>query len=294
MTSTHTAEIPLPLLPPAARKVHLFPRLASGSLLSIGQLCDFGCEAFFDATTMRVMLDGTLICSGTRSDSTQRLWQVDTIAPVSTITPSSSPSVNLKSTKPIIRSTASLKLNPPFEPKSGPIDVSVFTNAANAANAMIPTATSQARVAFMNASLFSPCASTLIKAIEAGRLTGFPWLTVELVRRHLPQSEATVRGHLDQQRKNLNSTQPKIPCKVPTEKPMSLPSSPTGESGEYDDLNPEPDEAFPLKSHHVFVACADVTGKVFSDQTGKFKLHSCRDHEEQVRARNLGCLQARS
>ena len=37
MKSTHTAQLSLPFLPPEACKAHIFPCLASGSLISIGQ-----------------------------------------------------------------------------------------------------------------------------------------------------------------------------------------------------------------------------------------------------------------
>lgn len=97
-------------------------------------------------------------------------------------------------------------------------------------------------------------------------MTGFPWLTTELVRRHLPLSEATVKGHLDQQRKNLNSTQPKITSELPP------PSPDTTSESEYqmDDMNPQPEQPSMLKSHFLYAACAEVTGMVFSDQTGRF------------------------
>ena len=38
MRSTHTEQLSLPFLPPEACKAHVFPCLASGSLISIGQL----------------------------------------------------------------------------------------------------------------------------------------------------------------------------------------------------------------------------------------------------------------
>ena len=44
--STHIAEFNFEDFSPHQR-VHVFPSLAFGSLLSIGQLCDFGCHAIF-------------------------------------------------------------------------------------------------------------------------------------------------------------------------------------------------------------------------------------------------------
>ena len=73
MKSTHTAQLSLPFLPPEACKAHIFPCLASGSLISIGQLCDYGCTATFTTTTVVVSLGENQVCSGTRSHATQNL-----------------------------------------------------------------------------------------------------------------------------------------------------------------------------------------------------------------------------
>ena len=54
MISTHVANLDIPALPPEAQHVHIVPALASNSLISIGQLCDAGCAASFDATTIKV------------------------------------------------------------------------------------------------------------------------------------------------------------------------------------------------------------------------------------------------
>ena len=47
ITSTHTANLNLPHLPDPTKSVHLFPPLATGSLISVGQLCDHGYTATF-------------------------------------------------------------------------------------------------------------------------------------------------------------------------------------------------------------------------------------------------------
>ena len=192
MKSTNTAQLYLPFLLPEACKVHIFPCLALGSLISIGQLCDYGCTATFTTTTVVVSLGENQVCSGTRSHATQNLWCLDTVqssqAPVTPI---------------------------------GNIN-GIASN--NAANSMVPTTTSRERVAFVHVSCFSPSPSTLIAAIDAGRMTGFPWLTSERIRRHLPLSTAMVKGHLDQQQENLRSTQPKPALEMPTkDSPETLP-----------------------------------------------------------------------
>jgi hypothetical protein len=72
MTSTHEGDIHIPGLPPEAGKAHLFKELAqgSGSLVSLGQLCDHGCTALFDATIVRVFHDDQCIITGYRTQQT--------------------------------------------------------------------------------------------------------------------------------------------------------------------------------------------------------------------------------
>ena len=60
MSSTHIAELHLPQLPKKARTVHLFPALNNTSLLSIGKLCDAGCQATFTADAVTISLTPVL------------------------------------------------------------------------------------------------------------------------------------------------------------------------------------------------------------------------------------------
>jgi hypothetical protein len=65
----------------------------------------------------------------------------------------------------------------------------------------------------------SPVPSTFVKAIKAGIFTTWPTLTPEHVTKYLEKSEATVKGHLNQTRKNVRSTKPKQKPKTQEEKP---------------------------------------------------------------------------
>jgi len=67
LTSTHTADLTYPNLPPSAKSSHLFRQLASGSLLSIGQLCDADCQAYFDASRMIILYNNKIVLTGTRT-----------------------------------------------------------------------------------------------------------------------------------------------------------------------------------------------------------------------------------
>ena len=174
--STHTAELDLPSLPPAARQVHLFPTL-TGSLLSIGVLCDCGLTATYRASIVTITDDsGAILLTGHRS-STTRLWMV-----------------NLDKTAP-----------PPHSPKSPPAAVT-----HSAAAMMLATRTHAQVVAWYHAALGSPSVSTMIVAIEKA-FVSFPGLTSSMVRKCAPTPIATAKGHLDQTRAGLRSTRREEP-----------------------------------------------------------------------------------
>ena len=80
MYSTHEAELDFPALPPAARHVHIVPDLKNHTLISIGQLCDAGCDVIFDATTVTVRYQNHIALTGTRNQDT-RLWQLRAPSP---------------------------------------------------------------------------------------------------------------------------------------------------------------------------------------------------------------------
>jgi hypothetical protein len=56
ITSTHTCNRRIPNIPFSAGKSHVFPHLASHSLLSITQLCAHGCKAIFTNTAVTITL----------------------------------------------------------------------------------------------------------------------------------------------------------------------------------------------------------------------------------------------
>ena len=59
---------------------------------------------------------------------------------------------------------------------------------------------------FLHAACFSPVPSTFIKAIKNNHFSTWPGLTSELITKHLPMSIATAKGHLNQERQNIQST----------------------------------------------------------------------------------------
>jgi hypothetical protein len=62
---------------------------------------------------------------------------------------------------------------------------------------------------YLHASAGSTVKSTLIKATEAGNFTTWPNLAAHHVKQYMEKSESTIKGHMNQQRKNVKSTTPK-------------------------------------------------------------------------------------
>jgi hypothetical protein len=74
--STHTGMLPIQGLPPEAITAHLFKELGDTCLISMGQLCDYGCEAHFTETTVEITFQGKVILRGTRDDESRGLWML--------------------------------------------------------------------------------------------------------------------------------------------------------------------------------------------------------------------------
>ncbi len=74
--STHTGALPITGLPPEALTAHLFKELGDTCLISMGQLCDHGCEAHFTALTVEITYQGKVILRGTRDDESRGLWML--------------------------------------------------------------------------------------------------------------------------------------------------------------------------------------------------------------------------
>jgi hypothetical protein len=74
--SSHTCDLLLADLPPLTRKAHILPGLVHNSLISVGQLCDNGCNVTFTQEQVTVSRDGTCVMYGSQ-DPRSRLWRVD-------------------------------------------------------------------------------------------------------------------------------------------------------------------------------------------------------------------------
>ena len=83
------------------------------------------------------------------------------------------------------------------------------------ANALFTPKTQQQLVHWLHAATFSPSPSTFLDAIQCNFFATWPGLTPDIVQRYLTLSDATVKGHLDQQRqrkrKHPSPEEPPIP-----------------------------------------------------------------------------------
>ena len=59
---------------------------------------------------------------------------------------------------------------------------------------------------YLHAACFSPTTHTFLKAIKNNHFVGWPGLTLDLIKKHLPLTPATVKGHLKQETQGIQST----------------------------------------------------------------------------------------
>lgn len=226
MQNTHEGYLNVPYLPTEACKAYLFEDMQS-SLISIGQLCDSGCIAIFDKKQVSILMDNRIILQGKRDKATG-LWHVN-------ITPTE------------------------HAPLQGP---NILQHAAMSA---IAAETVGERIAFLHACAGAPALSTFKDAITAGFYTTWPELTARRIDKYIDTPEPTIKGHLDQERKNLKSTKPKAKAKAET-------------PYRYDGDDETKEDSFPRiaeeRCNQVYFSCAPITGQVYSDQPGQFLCNS--------------------
>ena len=156
-----------------AKVGHIFNELESGSLISLGQLCDDDCVALFTKYDVKVYKEGKVIIIGKRN-TTNGLWNVP-LAPKESARPATP------------------------EPPHG-------KRRHTANSALRDIKTKQDLSGYHHASNFSPTPSTFLRAIRNNHYHSWPGLTVSLVTKHLEKSLATSKGHLRMQQKNVQST----------------------------------------------------------------------------------------
>jgi hypothetical protein len=137
------------------------------SLISVTKLCNAGCEVIFNKNECVVKHKGNEVTRGTKNTS-NGLWYI--------------PLANDANAKP-----SAIDNDPTI-------------------NSVYHTSTLAETIQYLHQCLFSPTIDTLCKAIDNNQLIGFPHLTSPLVRKYLPDSEATAKGHMNRTRRGLRST----------------------------------------------------------------------------------------
>jgi hypothetical protein len=102
--------------------------------------------------------------------------------------------------------------------------------------------------------------STFINDTEAGNFVTWPTLTAQHVRKYLEKSEETLKGHLNQTRKNVRSTLPKKKVTTPDE-----------------EVEYEPH--ITKCTNVVYAATHELEGSTYTDLTGRFPTTSSRGYK---------------
>ena len=128
------------------------------------------------------------------------------------------------------------------------------------ANSVDDLPSTQEAIKWMHAVRGYPVKSTWLKAVKVEHYIGWPLLTEQNVNKYYPGTTKTPTGHMNQTRKNVQSTKPKPttweqPSQSPLEEPNTL-------------------QLMGKKVQDIFAWVYDVCETVFSDQTGRFPTRS--------------------
>ena len=117
-------------------------------------------------------------------------------------------------------------------------------------------------VDYHHASCWSPNQSRWGKEISKNFFTSCPGLSLDLVHKNLSEKQWTIIWHLQQPRKGLRSTQEKV-----------IHSEPDPELDQFSTSTQSED------SNLVFFKTVDLSGKIYTDQTGRFLVTSSKGNK---------------
>ena len=314
ISSNEQGLLPLsPLLSKKAQQTMILPELKSSNLISIGQLCDDGCDIIIDKDQLVVSKNNNIILKGHRN-TRDGLWDI----PIqkANITTNCCLKPPTHSGLYQNRSPKSNKINTITSSKQRRVNIPTHlnnlgtlaednyfnniieeqqmlneqaSNTVQKANVIIRKKQTHADlVTYLHACCFSPVKSTFRTAIKKGFLKTWPELTTQLVDKHLDASPATIKGHMTQEKSNLQSTKARvIKNKHPIEdlcdrtKNMSINNTKNHIISPIDnDFHPSSDIPN-KKTNEVICAVIDRTDMSvgFIDQCGRFPQRSSRGNE---------------
>ena len=260
MLHSHSGDIPIEDVPPAAKKAKAFQGHSYKPLLSLGQFADSGYT--FSGCAEKISL---------QHPSCQPLYphQCPTSGMylMSLVHPTAAHACALDMTPNTTQSPEPQPQSQPWPPRtyvaaaSGP-NLSSTTKTPTktpphtqnpVSNTAYEMKTKRDLEIFYHRALFSPTQATLTKAINNGHLATWPGLTASLISKHLPKSINTDLGHAKLQRQHVRSTQ---------QSAVPAPPAPT----------PAP------KQKMLFTKVLEERSLLASDLTGRFPVMSSRGH----------------
>ena len=128
-------------------------------------------------------------------------------------------------------------------------------NLVESLNNVFDLPSTEQTIKYLHACAGFPTKRTWIKAIKKGNFVGWPLLTVENVNRYFPESDETVKGHMNHQRQGVRSTKEKNP-------------EPADENNKSEAGKKERD---------VYVKLVDLwdqKGTIYTDQTGNLPVRA--------------------
>ena len=136
------------------------------------------------------------------------------------------------------------------------IDLDTATSTQHKANSAYEMNKKEDIIKYLSAAMWNPIPESWIKAIDSGFFVTWPGLTSKLVRKYLANNRniETDQGHLRATRKNIRSTKTVL-----------------------DKREIDPDIG--KKSNEFYTKIIDLTGKIYSDQTGRFPVQSSRGNK---------------
>ena len=219
---------------------HVLPNLQNASLISLGQFADDNCITVLEEDEINIYKKSDLskgetnyskhlqpnnkILTGPRN-STDGLWDLHI------------PATNCAASTP-------------------------GTN--HQANAIIRKDKTKTELAqYLHAAAGYPVISTFSQAIKKGNFLSWPGIESLSFQKHLPKSMATAKGHLDQERKNLQST--KVQIKLEDDESDHFPLKDTNNQ----------------KTHQAaaLIIPFNSTSKAYGDLTGRFPYTSSRGNQ---------------
>lgn len=90
---------------------------------------------------------------------------------------------------------------------------------APVAFSIVPALNTVDMIRYLHATAFYPVKSTLLQAISKGFFQSWPGLSYKRVAKHLPKVDATIKGHLDQERCNTRLSKNETPLQPAPDTP---------------------------------------------------------------------------